>query len=80
MSKTKGTTKIATVVQFWADFGDEVVACGSLQYAHTVGEGSIKIETTRGWVNWTNLFSEVEKGDKVVLRKLGSLWVCTGRA
>ena len=87
MSKSNGTTKIATVVAFFADCGEELVNCGGdFAAAHRVANGCVLVETSRGLVAWDNGFSSALPGDKVVLRKDAprshgdTSWVMTGRA
>jgi hypothetical protein len=84
MSKTSGTTKTATFLRVWADCGEEAVSCGGdFNAAHRAGDGNMFVETSRGLAAWTNTFTNVQPGERVILRRTsgGTMpWVMTGAA
>lgn len=81
MSKTNGTTKIATFKQWMAVGVEGLVPCGpDLHGAHRIGDGLMFAETSCGFAAWVNTFSNVLPGDRVVLRKQGSTQTMTGLA
>ena len=86
MSKTNKTTKIATCLNFAADFGEEVaLGYGTAQAVQADG-GDILVQTSCGLVAWWNGFSSPSTGDRVILRKGGARshgdmpWAMTGWA
>ena len=87
MSKTKRTTKIATLHGYLADIGDTVVGpFPTITDAHRLGGGCVTVVTSCGNAAWSNSFSPAMAGDRVVLRKNAPRshgdepWVMTGWA
>jgi len=86
MSKTNGTTKIATFISFWFSNGEEVWPD---EIRPDNAMDCIGAQTTSGLVAGWNGFTTALKGDRVVLRKgapysyssgQGPHWVMTNLA
>jgi hypothetical protein len=83
MSKSKKTTKVATLHAYLADTVDGYVDCGnSLMDASITGVGHVMVSTSCGVAQWVNTFCSGDVGDKVILRRTrkGAPWVMTGFA
>jgi hypothetical protein len=76
MSKTNGTTKVATFQGWGFVQPDGCVECADCAPTSTMDYAC----TSAGNVLWTNTFTNVLVGERVILRKSAQKWVMTGLA